>query len=430
MNKLNLVIRGFLYKENRIPFHRSSWWPYTIDFSKVRSGYERLIKALSEKYDVDVYFSTYDSTPYDFLDSLKDFPRFKSFVFSEEKSSVQFTTASAALSAIPKELTLLIRSDLIMTEEFIYEICNKNYAESCVYAFSRNSDLRGRAYDNIYDLIHIISKDKIDDFVSCKVDTYGTLDQCIDLHHIHHFLKVDYIIEHDCFLFPLKKLAPDGVPEDSSNSYCSRFWKVYRGRDYDPCLTREKVMGLSLSEEKLQELKSKFDFSQGIKIELGGGIYPKEGFINCDIIDHPSVDVRADFSMGIPFPDGFADEVYSSHCLEHVRDVSVLIRDIVRVSKIGAFVTIKVPHFGQEMAMCPGHLHVISEHMVEHFSEFEEAWWHDMNKKLVIRQKEYTPTKWFERAKALFPHLRDEDIYRFIQNTCHEVIFRFTVEAR
>lgn len=430
MEKLNVVIRGFLYKEDRLPFHKFCWWPYTIDFAQVRIYYERLVEKLSKNYDVDVYFATYDSTPSKVLESLKDFPMLKDVVLAEEKDSLQFTTASFALNKLPKELTLLIRSDLIMEQDFVYYLCNKSYNNECVYVFSKCTDARGKAYNNVYDLVHVIHKNKIDSFVNNQIDTYGKLDECIDLHHIHNYLDVQYIIDHDYNFFPLIKLAPDGVSEDCSNSYCSRFWKIYRGRDYDPCLKREEIMSNMLSEKMLEELKSKFDFSQGIKIDVGGGIYPKEGFINCDMLDDPIVDVRADFSMGIPLPDDFVDELYSSHCLEHVQDVSILIRDIARVCRVGASVTIKVPHFGQEMAMCPGHLHVISEHMIQHFDEFEEAWWHDMDKKLKIKSKQYTPTQWFDRARELFPTFTDEDIYRFVPNTCHEVTFNFIVEER
>lgn len=430
MEKLNVVIRGFLYKEDRLPFHKFCWWPYTIDFAQVRIYYERLVKKLSKNYDVDVYFATYDSTPSKVLESLKDFPMLKDIVLTGEKDSLQFTTASFALNKLPKELTLLIRSDLIMEEDFMSYLCNRSYNNECVYAFCKFTDARGKAYDNVYDLVHVIHKNKIDSFVNDEVDTYGKLNECIDLHHIHNYLDVEYILDHDYNFFSLIKLAPDGVPEDRSNSYCSRFWKIYRGKDYDPCLKREEIMSHMLSEKMLEDLKSKFDFSQGIKIDVGGGIYPKEGFVNCDMLDDPRVDVRADFSMGIPLPDDFVDELYSSHCLEHVKDVSILIRDIARVCRVGASVTIKVPHFGQEMAMCPGHLHVISEHMIQHFDEFEEAWWHDMDKKLKLKSKQYTPTQWFDRARELFPTFTDEDIYRFVPNTCHEVTFNFIVEER
>jgi hypothetical protein len=441
MQKLNFVIRGFLYKEDRMPFYRKAWGSYVIDFNKVRPYYEDLVCQLSNLYDVDVYFSTYSSTPGDMLDSLKDFPNFKSVLLTEESGSFQFTTASSALKQIKKNLTLLIRSDLIMAEEFIDRIVNKQYGKNCIYAFTAFSDSANRFKDNICDIIHVIPDNKITDFITekitsdnpaCRTSMYSdficTLEECVHLHQLHWNFDVDFIIDHDQNMRPLEKLAPYGVSEERSSAYCSRFWKIYRGEDYDPCETQEEKMKKVLSQEELKNLISKLENPEIVKIDIGGGTKPRNGFINCDMIDHDSVDLKVNFDFGLPFPDNFVDEVYSSHCLEHVKNVSTLIRDIVRVSKVGAFVKIAVPHFGQEMAMCPGHIHVISEQMVQHFSEFEEAWWGGMSKKLVLRNKSYSPTQWFSKAKTLFPNFSDSDIYRFVPNTCHEVIFDFTVE--
>ena len=166
------------------------------------------------------------------------------------------------------------------------------------------------------------------------------------------------------------------------------------------------------------------------KVELGGGDKPLSGFINCDIRKLPTVDKVIDFNQKLPFDDNSVTEVYSSHCLEHIKNVVALIRDIVRICKVGSKVTIIVPHFGQDMAMCPGHIHVISEQMMGHMEEFQEVWWENSNKKLTIKTVNYAPSKWFNRAKQLFPGLSDEEIFRYIQNTCHEVKFTFRVTER
>ena len=70
MNKpiLHFIFRGHLYKENWIPLSfRGRFFghgPYNIDFTK-KSYIEHLnlINNLKEKYDVQLYFSTYDTTP-------------------------------------------------------------------------------------------------------------------------------------------------------------------------------------------------------------------------------------------------------------------------------------------------------------------------------------------------------------------------------
>jgi len=161
-----------------------------------------------------------------------------------------------------------------------------------------------------------------------------------------------------------------------------------------------------------------------MRIELGGGGKPRDGFLNCDLCD--GADHKVDLEKPLPFDDDSVDELYTAHCLEHVRDIFGIIREIARVCKVGAKVTITVPHFGQEMASCPSHVHVISEQMIQHFDDFPASYWTG-KKRLSLVGKTYSPTQHFHEAKRLFGHLKDEQIYRFIQNTCHEVCFTFEV---
>ena len=163
-----------------------------------------------------------------------------------------------------------------------------------------------------------------------------------------------------------------------------------------------------------------------LRIELGGGKIPKPGYVNVDMCD--GADCKHDLEKPLPFADDSVEAVYSSHCMEHVDRVFLLLNEICRVCVIGARVTIAVPHFGQEMAMCPGHRHVISEMMIDHFTELPENCWTG-DKMLALLGKSYRPTKHFDEAKRLFPHLSDEQIYRFIQNTCHDVTFDLEVRA-
>jgi SAM-dependent methyltransferase len=162
-----------------------------------------------------------------------------------------------------------------------------------------------------------------------------------------------------------------------------------------------------------------------LRIELGGGSKCKAGFLNCD--HTPGSDVELDINNPLPFADDSVIEVYSSHCLEHIDNVFGVLREICRVCVVGAKVTIAVPHHGQEMAMCPDHRHVISEKMVDHFKEFPEAYWTG-TKRLALLEKTFRPTAHYAEAKRLFPHLNTIQIYRFIQNTCHDVTFVFRVE--
>lgn len=101
--------------------------------------------------------------------------------------------------------------------------------------------------------------------------------------------------------------------------------------------------------------------------------------------------------------------------------------EICRVSVVGAKVTLSVPHFGNDMAMCPGHVHVISEQLIRHLDEFPGMWFKEVNKRLVLIGKSYRPSAHFEEAQRLFPKFTAEQIYRFVQNTCHDVTFVFKI---
>ncbi|MGH7091425.1 MAG: methyltransferase domain-containing protein, partial [Stellaceae bacterium] len=56
-------------------------------------------------------------------------------------------------------------------------------------------------------------------------------------------------------------------------------------------------------------------------------------------LDYPGYD-----GVHLPFPDGSADAIYSSHALEHIADYQGAIRDWHRVVKEGGFIICVVPH--------------------------------------------------------------------------------------
>jgi ubiquinone/menaquinone biosynthesis C-methylase UbiE len=97
-----------------------------------------------------------------------------------------------------------------------------------------------------------------------------------------------------------------------------------------------------------------------MKIDIGGGKYCKEGYINVDLIT--GTDLNKD---RLPFEDSTIDEIYSSHCLEHLKSIKHILNEIVRVGKNDATIEIRTPHFTNPMAMCLDHIHVMSEQVWE-----------------------------------------------------------------
>lgn len=56
-------------------------------------------------------------------------------------------------------------------------------------------------------------------------------------------------------------------------------------------------------------------------------------------LDYPGYD-----GVTLPFPDGSQDAVFSSHCLEHIDDCRLAIREWFRVLKTGGYLVLMVPH--------------------------------------------------------------------------------------
>lgn len=98
-----------------------------------------------------------------------------------------------------------------------------------------------------------------------------------------------------------------------------------------------------------------------LKIDLGAGDYPKEGFITIDF--DGKADIVWDCRDGIPLPDGSVSELYTSHFLEHFEptDFHYILMEMWRVCANGALVEIKVPHGDTPQGHLPCHYKRITE---------------------------------------------------------------------
>jgi len=84
------------------------------------------------------------------------------------------------------------------------------------------------------------------------------------------------------------------------------------------------------------------------KLNLGSGEFLKEGFINIDFFSVTKPDVSHDLSQfPYPFDENYFDLVESDHCLEHLPNPFSVMKEIHRISKNGAPVIIRVPHFSR-----------------------------------------------------------------------------------
>lgn len=90
---------------------------------------------------------------------------------------------------------------------------------------------------------------------------------------------------------------------------------------------------------------------QPLRLNLGSGPEPKQGFFSLDCIEHPAVDIVADLEEPLSLlPDDSVEAIYSSHALEHVRRFPELVCEIHRVCTPDARIEILVPHFSNPFA--------------------------------------------------------------------------------
>jgi SAM-dependent methyltransferase len=89
------------------------------------------------------------------------------------------------------------------------------------------------------------------------------------------------------------------------------------------------------------------DRVEGARLDLGCGSRKRgSDYIGVDVVDHEAVDVVGDvFDVLDRIPDASLDRIYSSHFMEHIDDVPLLMRAIGRVLKPNGSLETIVPHF-------------------------------------------------------------------------------------
>ena len=80
-----------------------------------------------------------------------------------------------------------------------------------------------------------------------------------------------------------------------------------------------------------------------MKVDFGCSDVKKEGYFGIDVYAYPGVDLVYD-GKHIPLEDNVADEIFSSHTLEHVEDFTGTLKELYRISKDGCLWYIRTPH--------------------------------------------------------------------------------------
>lgn len=105
------------------------------------------------------------------------------------------------------------------------------------------------------------------------------------------------------------------------------------------------------------------------KLNIGCGRKKKDGFLGVDILELPGVDIVHDLNVfPYPFSDSEIDEIFMDQCLEHMTDPVAVIKEIYRISKNGAKITIGVPYFRSFYSIIdPTHRNFFSAYYFDYF---------------------------------------------------------------
>ena len=114
-------------------------------------------------------------------------------------------------------------------------------------------------------------------------------------------------------------------------------------------------------------------------INLGSGYKNKQSteseiWINIDSNPKTAPDILRDLNLGLPFDNDSIDEVYSSHFLEHVNDMKILMEECYRVLKDKGIFSYIVPYAlkGQGGFAHLEHKHFFTESWYKFFCEWSE----------------------------------------------------------
>lgn len=163
-----------------------------------------------------------------------------------------------------------------------------------------------------------------------------------------------------------------------------------------------------------------------VRINIGCGVHRRsEGEIGLDVERSVKPDILCDCSKSLPLKSDCADEVYTSHFLEHLPAMGSILREIVRVAKKGAKVTIIVPYWSHYSAMLEGHQHTVPPELFYRMSEVEEdrkTWFPNAatEGRLKLIEVKYTFTgEGLEICRKL--GITPEEGAKFLNNIVYEV---------
>jgi cyclopropane fatty-acyl-phospholipid synthase-like methyltransferase len=107
----------------------------------------------------------------------------------------------------------------------------------------------------------------------------------------------------------------------------------------------------------------------GVKINLGSGRDPQDGYVNLDAAPVPGADIVHDLDVAPwPFKDGEADEIRAVDIFEHVNNPITFMTECHRVLTPGGVLTIQTTFWRSETAFTdPTHRRFCTPHTFDYW---------------------------------------------------------------
>jgi glycosyltransferase involved in cell wall biosynthesis len=150
---------------------------------------------------------------------------------------------------------------------------------------------------------------------------------------------------------------------------------IYRITGDNSFLERNEAIQIKTKElhnQYAQRLAEKDADDKGLlKIDMGGGLFPKEGYTT---IDQEDGDITCNLNDGIPLEDNSVGVLNASHVIEHLRDPIKTMREIHRVLAPGGWAFIEVPSTEGNGAWCdPTHISFWNEDSFPYYTNKNKA---------------------------------------------------------
>jgi len=149
-------------------------------------------------------------------------------------------------------------------------------------------------------------------------------------------------------------------------------YRVYGENTYLQRNADIQIKTVDLYKEYAYQLAEKDADDRGLlKVDIGGGLYPRAGYLT---VDQEGADITCDLNEGIPLPNNSVGVINASHVLEHLKDPIKSMREIHRVLAHGGWAMIEVPSTdGRGAWQDPTHVSYWNEHSFWYYTNRDKA---------------------------------------------------------